>query len=157
MVDDDDPRAESLVELDKMVQGTWHRAAAHALLLKSKREATLAEGVERISLEGGSYGKGRERRPKAERSLQDTLLEFDAGGSGVGTGSKKEFRIADFPPSLALVPCKPRLLDLAFDELEFPDLDERAGVQRARETVEGDGSGGASSISSWIGWALGRK
>lgn len=175
MLDDDDPRAESLARLDGMVQGAWHRSAAHALLLKAKQEAALSSGVGGISLseEGGTTSR---RAAAPGRSLQERLREFDAGGawgggggagagasseSRSGSGSKKRtHRIADFPPSLQLVPCKPRLLDLAFDELEFPDLDERAGIEKEPEAAQEEPKGaaaGGSGISGWVGWALGRK
>lgn len=175
MLDGDDPRAESLGRLDGMVQGAWHRTAAHALLLKAKQEAALSSGVEGISLngEGGVPGRGA-AAAAAGRSLQERLREFDAtagaaagGGGGAaatdggsGSGSKKRtHRIADFPPSLQLVPCKPRLLDLAFDELEFPDLDERAGIEKEPEAAaeESKVAPGGAGISGWVGWALGRK
>lgn len=166
--DDDDPRAESLARLDEMVQGAWHRTAAHALLLETKREAALSSGVGGISLDGAEGGATVPSRA-AGRSLQERLREFDAaGGGGSGGGSvqgrgvkKRTHRIADFPPSLQLVPCKPRLLDLAFDELEFPDLDERAGIEKEAEPPaeepKGAAAGGGAGISGWVGWALGRK
>lgn len=168
--DDDDPRAESLARLDQMVQGAWHRTAAHALLLKSRQEIALAAGVDEMSLGGGSTAQRISRG--AGRSLQERLKEFDGGGgsgSGSGpaaeTGSKKRtYRIADFPPSLQLIPCKPRLLDLAFDELEFPDIDERAGIEKEPEAAgagqeEGSKGGAASGagLRGWVGWAMGRK
>ncbi|CAM9580059.1 unnamed protein product [Ectocarpus sp. 13 AM-2016] len=160
MLDDDDPRAENLAELDEMVQGAWHRTAAHALLLKSKQEAALSAGVEGISIDGGVNAGAS---CWATRPLQERLKEFDPAGGGSGTaerGSKKRtYRIDDFPPSLQLVPCKPRLLDLAFDELEFPDIDERAGIKKEPE-VEEESKGaaaGGGGISGWVGWALGRS
>lgn len=159
MLDDGDPRADSLEKLDEMVQGAWHRTAAHALLLKAKQEAALSTGVDGISIsgadiKGGGYG--------AARPLQERLKEFDAAaGGGVESSNKKrKYRIADFPPSLQLVPCKPRLLDLAFDELEFPDLDERAGVQKkaqVEDSTAGASAATGSGISGWVGWALGRS
>lgn len=158
MLDDDDPRATSLAKLDEMVQGAWHRTAAHALLLKAKQEAAISAGVEGISIsEAGSGGGNRAGRP-----LQERLKEFDAASLSAGSSKKRHYRIADLPPSLQLVPCKPRLLDLAFDELEFPDLDERAGVEKvdtmAEESkrVSAAGTGG-SGIGRWVGWALGRS
>lgn len=159
MLDEDDPRAESLAQLGEMVEGAWHRTAAHALLLKAKQEAVLSAGVDGISIGGGGNMKGA--GAGAGRPLQDRLNEFEASG-GDGGGGKKVYRITDFPPSLRLVPCKPRLLDLAFDELEFPDIDDRAGVEKEVK-VEGaaDGKGAAASagtgISGWVGWALGRS
>lgn len=174
MLDDDDPRAESLATLDEMVQGAWHRTAAHALLLKAKQEAALSSGVGGISLTGGGEGASAAGLPRAAgRSLQERLREFDAaeggavsggggaaGGAAESGGKKRMHRIADFPPSLQLVPCKPRLLDLAFDELEFPDLDERAGIEKEPEAAAEESKGAAASgagISGWVGWALGRK
>lgn len=177
MLDEDDPRSESLANLDEMVQGAWHRTAAYALLLKTKQESALSAGVDGISIGGGG---GVNARGAVGRSLQEKLKEFDAsaaggrsgsgggggGGGGAaeqsGGGKKRTYRIADFPPSLQLVPCKPRLLDLAFDELEFPDLDERAGIEKEPEVDEEEPKGaaaasGAAGISGWVGWALGRS
>lgn len=156
MLDEGDPRAKSLAELDEMVQGAWHRTAAHALLLKAKQEAALSAGVEGISISGGGAGAGGWG---TGRPLQERLKEFDvAGGGGTGTSKNKGYRIADFPPALQLVPCKPRLLDLAFDELEFPELDERAGIEKEAvvEDSKSAATGGAG-LSGWVGWALGRS
>eukprot|EP00903_Cladosiphon_okamuranus_P009501 g9053.t1 len=169
MLDDNDPRSESLARLDEMVQGAWHRTAAHALLLKARQEIALSSGVGGISLDGerAAGGTMTTQSRAAGRSLQERLREFDASGGGRGRtrggGSKKRtHHIADFPPSLQLVPCKPRLLDLAFDELEFPDLDERAGIAKEPEAAAEEGSkdaaaAGGTGISGWVGWALGRK
>lgn len=158
MLDDDDPRAQSLEELDEMVQGAWHRTAAHALLLKAKEEAALSNRVDGILIGEGGGGGGRRG---AERPLQERLKEFDAAGGGgaLGGSRKRGYRMADFPPSLQLVPGKPRLLDLAFDDLEFPDLDERAGIEKevAVEEQQGATAGGGTGISGWVGWALGRS
>lgn len=157
--DDDDPRAESLAKLDEMVQGAWHRTAAHALLLKAKQNNALSDLVDGIDINGGGGAR-------AGRSLRERLKEFDAAGGSGGAaaaagesgGNKRKYRIADFPPSLQLVPCKPRLLDLAFDELEFPDLDERAGIEKEAEEAEETKSSaaGGAGLSGWVGWALGR-
>lgn len=167
MLDDDDVRAESLAQLDVMVQGAWHRAAAHALLLKSKQEARLSAGIEGVSLSGGSVRRGAARL--GGRPLQERLKEFDVrgrgsagmeeGGRGGNKRSKIYLRIADFPPSLRLVPCKPRLLDLAYDELEFPDLDKRAGVEKVQKVVDTKASSARADgggVRGWVGWALGR-
>ncbi|CAM9304369.1 unnamed protein product [Scytosiphon promiscuus] len=157
--DDDDPRAESLARLDEMVEGAWHRTAAHALLLKAKQDSALSALVDGIAISGGGGGAGAGR---AGLPLRERLKVFDAaaggGGGGVEGGSKKrKYRIADFPPSLQLVPCKPRLLDLAFDELEFPDLDERAGIEKEAEAEEKTkSSAGGAGGRGWFGWALGR-
>lgn len=152
MLDHGDPRSDSLAQLDEMVQGAWHRTAAQALLLKAKQESALSAGVEDISISGSS-GRGASR--ETGRPLHERLKEF----GGAGSGQEEGYRIEDFPPSLQVMPCKPRLLDLAFDELEFPDLDERAGVEKEATAVEEEdasGSGGAG-IRGWVGWALGRK
>ncbi|CAM9827301.1 unnamed protein product [Laminaria digitata] len=158
MLDDDkDPRAESLAKLDEMVQGAWHRTAAHALLLKAKQDAALSAGVGGISINVGGAGAGLPG-PGAGHSLQERLKEFDAPGRGATSGKKRGYRIADLPPSLQTVPCKPRLLDLAFDDLEFPELDELAGVEKEPEVENPQGAAAsAGGISGWVGWALGRS
>lgn len=156
MLEDGDSRAESLAELESMIEGAWHRAAAQVLLTKATQDAALSSGLGGISI-GGSVG-GRGRRPRAGRSLQDTLMEFDVGRGGDGN-RREQYRIADLPPPMPLIPCKPRLLDLAFDELDFPDLDERAGIKKVLEAGGNEGSrgGGGSGITGLVGWALGWK
>ncbi|CAM9335457.1 unnamed protein product [Choristocarpus tenellus] len=142
----DDPRAKSLSRLEGMVEGAQHRPAAHALLIKARRENELVKDVGGLSISGrGGGSKGR------APTLEERLLEFDGGRK------EEAFLIGDFPPGLRLMPCKPRLLDLAFDHLEFPDLDNRAGIIREipQETGTG-GGGGGTGIRGWVGWALGR-
>lgn len=158
MLDDDsDPRSKSLAKLDEMVQGAWHRTAAHALLLKAKQDAALSAGMGGVSINVGGAGTGA-GLAGAGQSLQERLKEFDAAGRGAASSKKRGYGIADFPPSLQTVPCKPRLLDLAFDDLEFPDLDERAGVEKEAEVEDPQGAAAsAGGISGWVGWALGRS
>lgn len=169
MLRDDDPRIGSLVKLEAMLEGALHRSVAHALLLKAKREASFSAGMNRVSISddlGRGGGVGDEgplqagRRPRTGRPFKDVLKEFDARGSGTETGEGKgEHDITRFPPPLPLVPCKPRLLDLAFDDLDFPDLDERAGIEKVVESVpdqDSQGDGG-SGITGLVGWALGWK
>lgn len=167
--DEDDPRAKSLANLDDMVQGAWHRTAAHALLLKAKQDANLSGRMDGVSISGSGLRKGT-RELAGPWSLQERLKMFDATGlsgrrgeaeSGkAGKNEKTEaFAMADFPPSLRLVPCKPRLLDLAYDELEFPDLDQRAGIEKVEEVVEPQQTSGSTAgggVRGWVGWALGR-
>ncbi|CAM9718365.1 unnamed protein product [Discosporangium mesarthrocarpum] len=146
MLYDDDPRMEALIRLEGMIEGAQHRPAAHALLLKAREELTLSKGVKSLSIGGGNGAGGVIKG----HTLQERLLEFDAGRE------EDVYSIGNFPPSLCLIPCKPRLLDLAFDYLEFPDLDGRAGIVREIPASAGGVGEESSSLRGWVGWAFGR-
>jgi hypothetical protein len=74
-------------------------------------------------------------------SLEMRLNEFSCGSQEDG------FRIADFPPAIKPVVCKPILLDTVHDYLEFPDLTHRT-AEAASES---------STIGSIFNWAFGRS
>lgn len=90
----------------------------------------------------GSPGKLKKASKAAllSKTLQERLHEFDAGDPG------DHHKLIDFPPALRPIACKPLLFDIALNNIEFPDLDEKAG----KKGKSGEGGG-------WLGWLSGKK
>lgn len=88
---------------------------ATGIMEEEKIPEKLSKGVSNISLTG--------REKKVEKFLLETLETYE---SAVGDpGSKGVARIERFPPPLQAVPCNPIVLDIAYNAIEFPSLENR--------------------------------
>ena len=58
--------------------------------------------------------------------------------------------VDDIPPAFVPIPCKPLFFDIAGNYLEYPDIDERAGIEKKVRKAPGVGSTGDSSAASGI-------
>jgi hypothetical protein len=57
--------------------------------------------------------------------LLERLGEYSAGG-----GAADGVVLASVPPAFESIRCKPQLFDIAFNFLEVPNLDDKAGVKQ---------------------------
>ncbi|KAG9443293.1 hypothetical protein H6P81_014633 [Aristolochia fimbriata] len=81
---------------------------------EEKTQEKLTKGVSKISLKGVE---------KAEKFLLDNLDNYV---SAVGDPNSKGIaRITSFPPAFQAVPCNPIVLDVAFNSIDFPSLEDR--------------------------------
>lgn len=88
----------------------------HALgIMEEKRtQENISEGISNISLTG------------AERSEKFLLEKLDVYESAVGDSNVKSApRIAPFPPAFQAIARNPIVLDLAYNTIEFPDIEHR--------------------------------
>ncbi|WJX47880.1 hypothetical protein P8452_34520 [Trifolium repens] len=88
----------------------------HALgIMEEKRtQENISEGISNISLTG------------AERSEKFLLEKLDVYESAVGDSNVKSApRIAPFPPAFQAIACNPIVLDLAYNTIEFPSIENR--------------------------------
>ncbi|CAK8579095.1 unnamed protein product [Lathyrus sativus] len=88
----------------------------HALgIMEEKRtQENISEGISNISLTG------------AERSEKFLLEKLDVYESAVGDPNVKSApRIAPFPPAFQAIARNPIVLDLAYNTIEFPDIEHR--------------------------------
>lgn len=61
--------------------------------------------------------------PQEEKFLLEMLEAYE---SAVGDpGSKGIVRIERFPPPLQAIPCNPIVLDIAYNSIDFPSLENR--------------------------------
>ncbi|KAJ3703277.1 hypothetical protein LUZ61_006982 [Rhynchospora tenuis] len=87
---------------------------ATGIMEEEKIPERLSKGVSSISLNGDK---------KVEKFLMDTLDEY---ASALGEpGSKTVPRIEKFPPAFESVACSPIVLDIAYNSIEFPSLENR--------------------------------
>ncbi|XP_058107557.1 uncharacterized protein LOC131251074 isoform X2 [Magnolia sinica] len=88
---------------------------AAAIMEEEKAPEKLSKGVSALSLKG------------AEKKLEKYLLEkLDVYESAVGDPSSKVIpRIEPFPPAFQSVACNPIVLDIAFNSIDFPSLENR--------------------------------
>ncbi|XP_058731917.1 uncharacterized protein LOC131603574 [Vicia villosa] len=88
----------------------------HALgiMEEKKTQENISEGISNISLTG------------AERLEKFLLEKLDVYESAVGDSNVKSApRIAPFPPAFQAIARNPIVLDLAYNTIEFPDIDHR--------------------------------
>ncbi|EGZ14127.1 hypothetical protein PHYSODRAFT_335802 [Phytophthora sojae] len=88
--------------------------------------------------------KKRKKRPIS--ALVDRQDKFEAG-------SIKDHReLVKLPPEFRAVPCKPLLFDVAFNELEFPDLTERTKTDEEKAAEAAAAGGNESGGGGFFGW-----
>ncbi len=73
----------------------------------------------------------------ARKSLLNRPLEWieivddvNRNSKSKSKSSKQTVIVDDIPPSFNAIPCKPVFFDIACNFIEFPDLDERAGIKK---------------------------
>ena len=88
-----------------------------------------------------------QRSPKKTFSTQRRILESRLDNYEAGL-ARRNFDLIDLPPSVQPVPCKPLLVDVAFNDLELPDITARTLTEEERKKKESkSGSGG---FFSWL-------
>ncbi|KAL6875568.1 hypothetical protein ACP4OV_013081 [Aristida adscensionis] len=80
----------------------------------------LSEGVSTMSLGGD--------KTKENKFLLDMLEDYESAVCEPNT--KAPHRIAQFPPPFQAVPCNPIVLDMAYNAIEFPSLENRMKKER---------------------------
>ena len=126
------PGLEAAVEAARRFEG-----AVQAMV---RLEAKCGGGRARVlaALAAGDLEAGGAAEAGGQGDIAERLGAFDAGRRD---GS---WDIARVPQGLRPIPAKPLFLDIAHHFVHFPDVDERAGVQK--EAQQGGG---------WLGWLTG--
>eukprot|EP00968_Pinguiococcus_pyrenoidosus_P003514 scaffold228_cov312-Pinguiococcus_pyrenoidosus.AAC.32 len=124
-----------MVRMEQKCVGAKARILAIAFLNK-QREQQLQED---------SDGAGALPTMPGERDLLERLDDFDDGG-----GEETGWQLQSVPPKLRALPGKPIFLDIAGQFLDFPNLDEKAGV-----VSDSQKAGGADPGSGWLSWLTG--
>jgi signal recognition particle subunit SRP68 len=136
---------EFIKDLGVELTGAQSRTTAQSFLHTSKQAESMRKNLEKLKLQDGG-------KPVRRKSLLERQDEFNGGTA------KSNFDIVRLPPDFQAVPCKPILFDIAFNELEFPDISQRMKTdeEKAAEAAAAaaDQSGGAGG--GFFGW-FGRK
>lgn len=146
-------RAQSLLHYPELkLEATQVMRDAAGLRVRARaqlylREARVAQQMGELSVDAAA--------PHGKRAMCDNLDEFVSYAKHAGTLR----RIAQCPPALEAVPCKPVLFDLALDGVRFPGDDEKdakAGQQNELKQVQSDTTAASSTFVSVQNTRLGR-
>ncbi|KAJ0402520.1 hypothetical protein ATCC90586_002690 [Pythium insidiosum] len=122
---------------DELV-GAQTRTKAQSLLFASKQQDAVRRNLEQLQLDDASKAKAAKRPSLLER--QD---EFNGG---TASGLHELLRL---PPSFEAVPSKPLLFDMAFNELEFPDISDRT---KTEEEKKAEAAAAQAASGGFFGW-----
>ncbi|GLE04321.1 hypothetical protein PINS_up013236 [Pythium insidiosum] len=130
---------EFLKDLGDELVGAQTRTTAQSLLHTSKQQDAVRRNLEQLQLDDA--GKKAPRRP----SLLERQDDFN-GGSASGL-----HELLRLPPSFQAVPSKPILFDMAFNELEFPDISERTKTEEEKK-AEAAAAAAQGASGGFFGW-----
>ncbi|POM77151.1 Signal recognition particle [Phytophthora palmivora] len=134
-------------ELREELAGAVSRTTAQSFLESSTRADVMRLELEELSLgddDGKKNKKDKKRKKRQVSALVDRQDQFEAGSI---EGHRE---LVKLPPEFRAVPCKPLLFDMAFNELEFPDLTERTKTDEEK-AAEAAAAGGNES-GGFFGW-----
>ncbi|KAF4046313.1 RNA-binding signal recognition particle 68 [Phytophthora infestans] len=142
----DDVLQELTRELHEELAGAVSRTTAQSFLESSTRTDAVRLELEQLSFITEENGKKKDKKRKKRQvsALVDRQDQFEAGSI---EGHRE---LVKLPPEFRAVPCKPLLFDVAFNELEFPDLTERTktDAEKAAEAAAASNETGGG----FFGW-----
>ncbi|KAI9917726.1 hypothetical protein PsorP6_012356 [Peronosclerospora sorghi] len=137
----DDLLQDFMRELYEELTGAASRTTALSFLESSTRADFMRLELEQLSLSAdGSGKKSKKHKKRRVNTLVDRQDKFEAGT----VEGRRE--LVKLPPELRPVQCKPLVFDMAFNELEFPDLTERTMTDAEKAAATNETSG------SFFGW-----
>jgi hypothetical protein len=100
------------------------------------------------------------RYPLRWNEIVDVAVKKKGKGAAA---SKQAIHVADVPPVFEPIPVKPVFFDIAFNYIDYPNIDERAGIKVAKKAAqseesasEGSGVGGIVGVAqNLFGWLRG--
>ncbi|CAI5743743.1 unnamed protein product [Peronospora destructor] len=134
-------------ELHEELAGAVSRTTAKSFLESSTRADAMRLELEQLSLSIEEDDKKSKNRKKRQvLCLTDRQDKFQAGTM---EGHRELVKLM---PDFQAVPCKPLLFDVAFNELEFPDLTERTKTEseKAAEATAADANETGGSFFGWF-------
>ncbi|RLN72884.1 hypothetical protein BBJ28_00020683 [Nothophytophthora sp. Chile5] len=134
-------------ELHEELAGAASRTAAQSFLESATRADAVRAELEQLSLASAEAKKEAKKRKKRQvDALAERQDQFEAGSvDGL-------HELVKLPPEFRAVPCKPLLFDVAFNELEFPDLSERTKTDEEKAAEAAAAAGGAAPAGGFFGW-----
>jgi signal recognition particle subunit SRP68 len=145
----DDVLQEFGKSLGEELGGAVSRTTAQSFLQQSTAsEPDVRSQLEELELSDAkskSKSKAKATVPKTRKSLLERQDEFAAGSA------KAQFEVVKLPPAFQAVPSKPMLFDVAFNELEMPDITERTKTEEEKQAEAAEAAKQASS-GGLFGW-----
>lgn len=111
----DSTLATFVTDLRSELEGAQSRTTAQSFLERSKRADAIRAQLKLNDVKPGSASANVPKQPSLLERQQDY-------SSGTTKGLHEILRL---PPSFQAITCKPLLFDIAFNELDFPDISER--------------------------------
>lgn len=145
--------------LTATVRGSRYRVVASAA---QRSIVETSEGFDAI-VSNSEHQTSRSllRYPLRWNDIVDVAVKKKGKGAA---GSKKTVHVADLPPVFEPIPAKPVFFDIAFNYIDYPNIDERAGVKAVKKathaaedaSTEDAGVGGIVGVAQNIfGWLRG--
>lgn len=128
---------EFMKDLSEELVGAQSRTTAQSFLESSLAEDAVQSRLAHLTLDGGAKAQ-----KKALLERQDDY---------VGGSAKSGFEILRLPPDFRAVPCKPVLFDMAFGEIELPDISERMKTDEEKQ-AEAAAAKPAAAAGGLFGW-----
>lgn len=122
-------------DLNEELAGAVSRTTAQSFLEQSSKADAVRSQLAELKVSG-------EAKTKSLLERQDDYVAGTAKGL---------YEVVKLPPSFQAVPCKPLLFDVAFNELEMPDITERTKTEEEKQ-AEAEAAKQASSSGGLFGW-----
>ena len=132
-----------------------HPRVAGSLLTRKEQWVEVerdvdAEGAVATEAVGSNVGKKGTGKERSKGQVQSSSKKDRKHSSKFGPVSA-----FDIPPAFVAIPCKPVLFDIAFNYVDTPNIDARAGIHvetksLAKENNAGGLVGAAQSLFGWF-------
>lgn len=132
--------------LSEELTGAVSRTTAQSFLQQSTAESDVRSQLEELELsDAKGKNKSKSTVPKTRKSLLERQDEFSSGSA------KNNFEVVKLPPAFQAVPFKPMLFDVAFNEIEMPDITERTKTDEEKK-AEVAAAAKQTSSGGLFGW-----
>lgn len=130
---------EFIKDLSEELVGAQSRTTAQSFLEASSQEDAVRSQLSHLKLDSSSVTS------KKKKSLLERQNDY------VGGTAKGQYEIVRLPPDFQAIACKPLLFDIAFNELEMPDISERMKTEEEKQ-AEADAAKPAPAAGGLFGW-----
>lgn len=133
---------EFIKDLSEELIGAQSRTTAQSFLESSLQEDVVRSQLAHLQLADGATKTSSSKKKKSLLERQNDYL----GGSAKG-----QYEILRLPPDFQAIACKPVLFDVAFNELEMPDISERMKTEEEKQ-AEREAAEKPAAAGGLFGW-----
>lgn len=134
---------EFIKDLSEELIGAQSRTTAQSFLESSLQEDVVRSQLAHLQLADG--GAAVKTSKKKKKSLLERQNDY------VGGTAKGQYEILRLPPDFQAIACKPVLFDVAFNELEMPDISERMKTEEEK-LAEREAAEKPAATGGLFGW-----
>uniref|UniRef100_K3XAM4 Signal recognition particle subunit SRP68 n=1 Tax=Globisporangium ultimum (strain ATCC 200006 / CBS 805.95 / DAOM BR144) TaxID=431595 RepID=K3XAM4_GLOUD len=136
---------EFIKDLGEELVGAQSRTTAQAFLEVSSQEDAVRSQLSHLKIDNDSSKKAQKKKKK---SLLERQNDY------VGGTAKGQYEIVRLPPDFQAIACKPLLFDMAFNELEMPDISARMKTEEEKK-AEAEAATAKPAAGGIFGWFRG--